>query len=277
MVESRHSRTAWGVARRRAAHQVLDSPRVFRDPLALRIVGASEASIQADSALSDRPALRAFLAVRSRFAEDHLAVAVDRGIRQYVVLGAGLDTFAYRNPYAGLQVFEVDFPATQAWKREVLSRAGIAAPATMSFVPVDFETEGLSDCLERAGFRSDQPGFFSWLGVVPYLSREAFESTIRMIAGFPVGTGVAFDYALERALLKPREVAVLDAMSARVATAGEPFRLFFDPSELRLRLTEFGFTETEDLDADAIAARYYPDRAAGRITGGLGRIICAVH
>src|SRR4051794_11436832 len=124
MIEATPSRTALRVARRRAVHQILDRPRVFDDPLAIRIAGVDPADIESD----DRErhpmarALRAFLVARSRFAEDHLAVAIGRGVRQYVVLGAGLDTFAYRQQYgAELRVFEVDFPATQAWKRERLA------------------------------------------------------------------------------------------------------------------------------------------------------------
>src|SRR5437763_1184015 len=125
---------------RRAAHQLLDQPRVLDDSVALRIIGPERAGAIRneprvwDSVFAKR--LRAFLVARSRYAEDTLAVAMDGGVRQYVILGAGLDTFAYRNPFAGLSVFEVDHPATQAWKRELLDRNAITVPANITYVPV---------------------------------------------------------------------------------------------------------------------------------------------
>ena len=129
-------------------------------------------------------------------------VAVAKGVRQYVVLGAGLDTFAYRNPFAYLRVFEVDHPATQAWKRDQLQAGGIAIPDGFAFVAVDFEKQTLNAELAAAGFTTSQPAFFSWLGVTPYLTREAFEGTLRFIAAMPAGSGVAFDFAVERSALR---------------------------------------------------------------------------
>src|SRR5271168_1087136 len=176
MQEGKFSRTARRVAIRRAAHQLLDHPRVLDDPLALRIIG-----LEAAEELRTNPkehhafarAFRAFMAARSRYAEDELARAVAHGVRQYVVLGAGLDTFAYRNPHAGLRVFEVDHPATQAWKREQLQAGEIAIPASLTFVPIDFERQTLAAGLDQAGFDTRAAAFFSWLGVTPYLTREA--------------------------------------------------------------------------------------------------------
>src|SRR6202034_3949516 len=122
-------------------------------------------------------ALRAFIVARSRLAEDNLRHAVEKGVRQYVLLGAGLDTFAYRNPYPQLRVFEVDHPATQAWKRELLRENSITIPGNVRLVPVDFERQSLETELERAGFDMQAPAFFAWLGVVPYLTLDAFRST----------------------------------------------------------------------------------------------------
>jgi methyltransferase (TIGR00027 family) len=139
---------------RRGAHQILDLPPVFVDPLAVRIV-------EGQMAANDLAPFRAFMAVRSRFSEDELSAAVARGATQCVVLGAGLDTFAYRNPYPGLSVFEVDHPATQAWKRQCLERAAIEIPASVTFVPVDFETQTLRDGLAGAGFQFERITFFS--------------------------------------------------------------------------------------------------------------------
>ena len=133
---------------RRAAHQLFDEPRVFDDPLAVAIAGG-ESERPADAAAAFSRALRAFIAVRSRYAEDQLARAVERGVRQYVVLGAGLDTFAYRNPFrsAGLHVFEVDHPATQEWKRARLAKPASPFPNEMTFAAVDFERQSLEDGL----------------------------------------------------------------------------------------------------------------------------------
>jgi len=157
---------------------------------------------------------------RSRFAEDHLAQAVTRGVRQYVVLGAGLDTFAYRNPFSHMQVFEVDFPATQEWKRERLEAASIAIPTTLTFAPVDFEKDTLADGLLSAGFKASEPAFFSWLGVTPYLAEETVLATLRWIASSCSQNGVAFDYAVPRASLNFLNRMVFDALAVRVAGAG---------------------------------------------------------
>jgi methyltransferase (TIGR00027 family) len=239
------SRTAWRVATRRAAHQVLDAPPVFSDPLALKIVGG-------DTGRETSGELRMFLAVRSRYAEDELAAAVARGVTQYVVLGAGLDTFAYRNPWPQLKVCELDHPATQAWKRERLAETGITIPDSLRFAPVDFENETLAS----AGLRTDRITFFSWLGVVPYLTREAFENTIRFIASLPRGSAVVFDYSIPRASMRIPEQIAFDMLAARVAAAGEPFQLFFDPAELGEFLQGLGFNDREDLTREGLNARY---------------------
>lgn len=135
---------------------------------------------------------RAFMAARSRYVEDQLAKAVSNGVTQYVVLGAGLDTFAFRNPFGALRVFEVDFPATQEWKRWMLQESGIVAPATLRFVPLDFEQKALADGLAEAGFSDQLSSFFGWLGVVPYLTLEAFRSTLDAVARQPAGSGISF-------------------------------------------------------------------------------------
>lgn len=137
------------------------------------------------------------IATRARFAEDVIADAVRRGVRQVVVLGAGLDTFAYRHPYEGdgLRVFEVDHPSTQEWKRERLAAAGIPEPASLTFVPVDFESTKLPDGLAAAGFDASSPAAFSWLGVVQYLTDAAVYATLDLIAALPAGSDVVFDYS----------------------------------------------------------------------------------
>lgn len=275
MREYTPSRTAFRVALRRAAHQLIDHPKVFDDPLAVSILGPDAATeLASEVALNEHPfsrALRAFLAVRSRYAEDQLAMAVQRGVRQYVVLGAGLDTFAFRNRFAeeGLRVFEVDHPSTQEWKRERLRAAGIPVPPNAFFVAVDFERQSLAEALPAAGFRTDAAGFCSWLGVVPYLTESAFAATIAYIAAMPPESGVAFDYAADRSTLSPEGQAALDVLAARVARAGEPFQLFFKPGELTDRLRRAGFREIEDLGGAEINARYSLDNGSGlRIRSG---------
>jgi methyltransferase (TIGR00027 family) len=274
------SKTAHGVAVRRAAHQVFDSPRVFDDPLALAIIGAeSVAALASDPEKQHKAvtrAFRAFMAVRSRYAEDQMEKAVATGVDQYVVLGAGLDTFAYRNPHPRLRVFEVDHPATQAWKRERLQAAGIAVPLSLTFVAVDFEQHTLRDGLASSAFRTDTPAFFSWLGVIPYIPRESCLATLAYIAGMPPGSGVAFDFAVDPKLLDWKHRLALSVLSARVAAAGEPFQLFFDPQDLTREVRNLGFREVEMLAGEELNSRYFADRADGlRITGALGRLACA--
>ena len=185
MQSSAPSRTALRVALRRAAHQLYDAqPLVLDDPIAVAILGDTYAEeLRRTPTRPDRPfsvGLRAFLVARSRYAEDAVRRAVVQGVTQYVLLGAGLDTFAYRNPYPQLRVFEVDHPATQQWKHELLEISDLTTPANLTYVPVDFERQSLSEQLQSAGFNEAVPTFFAWLGVVPYLTLEAFRSTDRL-------------------------------------------------------------------------------------------------
>jgi methyltransferase (TIGR00027 family) len=190
------SRTAYAAAAHRAAHQVIEQGSLFRDPLAVAILGESAEAIAGDAeAHPARRRMRFFIAARTRFAEDALAAAVAQGVSQLVVLGAGLDTFGYRNPYDGLRVFEVDHPATQGWKRQRLAEAGIAIPENLTYAPVDFEAETLGAGLAGAGFDVEQSTFFTWLGVVPYLTAEAMWATLGYIAGLKSGAQVVFDYS----------------------------------------------------------------------------------
>ncbi len=279
MQEGKFSRTARRVAIRRAAHQLLDHPRVLDDPLALRIIGS-----EAEQALRSDPkedhafsrAFRAFMAARSRYAEDELGHAVAHGITQYVVLGAGLDTFAYRNPHGDLRVFEVDHPATQAWKREQLQAASIAIPSSLTFVPIDFEQQTLAEGLEQSGFEASAAAFFSWLGVTPYLTREACMTTLRSIAKLPTGSGVVFDFAVDPALLNAGQRMALDALSKRVARYGEPLQLFFDPGKLQDELKAMGFHRTEFLQGKELNARYFHNRKDGLLVrGSIGHLMGA--
>jgi methyltransferase (TIGR00027 family) len=279
MPDATFSWSAQQVAIRRAAHQLLDEPRVLDDPLALRILGP-----EAEKELRSNPkehhafsrAFRAFMAARSRYAEDELAQAVAHGVRQYVVLGAGLDTFAYRNPHPGLRVFEVDQPATQDWKREQLQAAEIAIPKSLTLVPIDFERTTLADGLAESGFDAAVPAFFSWLGVTPYLTHQACTTTLNFIAKMPAGSGVVFDFAIDPALLNPGQRQALAALSERVARYGEPFQLFFDPEKLQAELKALGFHRTEFLQGKQLNERYFKDRIDGLLVrGSIGHLMGA--
>lgn len=266
----------------RAAHQLLDDdPKVLEDPLALRILSPeSRESLTKEQSFIPGVAakyMRAMMVARARFAEDELAAAVARGATQYVILGAGLDTFAYRNPYpeGALHVFEVDHPATQEWKRKRLAAGEISIPPSLTFAPVDFERQSLPEGLRDAGFDAGKITFFSWLGVIMYLNREAALGTLEFIAG-TLGGGVVFDYALPRASLGFLQKIAFDNLARRVKAAGEPFQLYFDPAELAAELHRPGFTHLDDLDGPAINARYFANRRDKlRVGGGLGRVIGA--
>src|ERR1700760_128547 len=161
MRDGQPSAAARGAAAYRAVHQRHEGAVIFRDPFAEKILDAeTRASLDEVAADPSRRGIRLFIVARSRFSEEALAASVARGGRPVVVLGAGLDTFSLRNPYPDVRVFEVDFPATQAWKRERLREAAIVLPDTTTFAPVDFERESLGEGLARAGFRRDQPAFF---------------------------------------------------------------------------------------------------------------------
>jgi methyltransferase (TIGR00027 family) len=281
MIEARPSRTAHRVALRRALHQVWDAPTVFDDPLALQIVGHDAVAAFAASESPDASrSLRAFLVARSRYAEDQLALAVQRGLKQYVILGAGVDTFGYRNPFPNLQVYEVDHPATQAWKARLLEASGIVAPRSLSFAPVDFENDTLENGLMRVGFRKEEPAFFSCLGVTPYLAKETTLATLRWIISACAGNGVAFDYVVPRESLSANQRVAFDELAGRVSAAGEPFVGFFDPLGLAGELTAMGYAHIEDLGAKEINLRYFRDRADTLSVGNprlqsIGRLVCA--
>lgn len=284
MKEGQPSRTAQLVAIRRAAHQLLDKPRVFDDPLALCVIGRESAlALHAgqNQYQSEDPRvslhLRAFVAARSRYAEDELALAVERGVRQYVILGAGLDTFAYRNPYPerALRVFEVDHPATQAWKRARLEEAGISLPVDLTFAPVDFEGQKLADGLQDAGYDPRLSAFFSWLGVTPYLTTEAVMTMLRFIASTPIGSGVIFDYTILASLLPTDQLFIFDALVKRVDWVREPWQTFFDPAELVENLLAMGFGHVEDIGPAEINAKYFKDRTDELRVGSLAHIMSA--
>jgi methyltransferase (TIGR00027 family) len=274
------SSTAQRVAERRAAHQLLDAPVVLNDPLALRIVGATRADERARLSAKEHGrlarTLRAFLAARSRVAEDEVARLASTQAGQYVILGAGLDTFAYRNPFAGrIRVFEVDQPFMQAWKRERLSEAGIAPASDVVFVPVDFEVASPFDVLPTVGWDRSTVSVVAWLGVTMYLERDTVLRMLKELGRQARGSVVIFDYAIAPTLLGPIERLVFDEFAKRVAASGEPWISSFEPRELREHLLAVGFSEVEDLGPTELNDRYFANRTDGMRVGTLAHIIKA--
>ncbi len=281
----------FNVAEDRAAHQILDNPKIFDDPLALRIIGAeAESKLRLNLARFQQPAKRAFRAevmVRNRYAEDELVRSIEKGVRQYVILGAGLDTFAYRNPFPDLKVFEVDHPATQAWKRSCLEKAAIAVPAFVTYVSVDFERQNLTAALRQSGLKTDEPTFVCFIGVIRYLSGEMLKSVLTSIVlSMRVGTEIIFDIGPLPSLwqvLRGRAIAGrteflfnsslslsqrLCQMAYRVMADrtfnGNGFRpTYFNLDRLTRDLKRIGFAEVQLLSPKEMNARYCNNRTDG--------------
>ncbi|HEX5685580.1 MAG TPA: SAM-dependent methyltransferase [Ideonella sp.] len=274
------SRTAQYVATLRAVHALLDDPIVLDDPVALPLLGAeTAAALKEDPFGCNDPmarSLRAGLVARSRVAEDELARRVDAGLRQYVLLGAGLDTFSARNTHAaqGLRVFEVDHASTQRWKREALQAAGLDVGDT-AFVSVDFERDDLLQALRGAGLRTDLPVLFAWLGVTMYLTPDAVLKTLAAVGTLPPGSGIVFDYRLPPEQLNPVERVLLDVVAQQIAALGEPWLSSFDPATLKRQLLELGYTHIDDVGSDELNRRYFFRRKDGLQTRNGVRIMCA--
>jgi methyltransferase (TIGR00027 family) len=276
MQQGQASVTALGAAGHRAAHQVLERGFVFADPLALPILGQdADRAIALAKERPERRGLRLFIAMRSRFAEDSAAHAIANGVRQILVLGAGLDTFAYRLERTDdLRVFELDHPATQAEKRRRLTEAQIAEPAHVSYVAHDFEGGSMTAALQAAGLDPDRVAFVLWLGVTPYLTEEAVFATLGELASWPGGTEVVFDYTNPpEAVDEPNVRNFHREMAERVAASGEPFRGYFDTPELHARARKLGFSDIEDLDRGALVARYLPDLPVPPRPGPGGHVV----
>jgi methyltransferase (TIGR00027 family) len=276
MHEGQASRTAIGAAGHRAAHQVLERGLVFTDPLALGILGqdADEAVTLAKEKPERRP-LRFFIAMRSRFAEDMARRAMAEGVRQILVLGAGLDTFAYRvQGGEDLRVFELDHPATQRDKRRRLAEARIAEPPHVAYVSHDFEHGGMIEALKAAGLKSSERTFVLWLGVTPYLTKGAVFATLAELAELPGGAEVVFDYANPPDTIEGTATQSFHrAMAERVAASGEPFRCYFETEDLHAGARRLGFTEIEDLDRAGLVNRYIPDFPAAPRPGPGGHVV----
>ncbi len=255
------SRTALANAYLRAAHQLLDSePRLLEDPVAVSLLGpAAPEQIQA---AADRYrsvealALRSHVILRSRFAEDRLALAVERGCLQYLMLGAGFETFAIRQPaWAGaLSIVEIDTPATQQVKRSMLASSGLAEPANLRFASIDLGREPLRAGLERQAIPTDVVTFVAWLGMAMSLPGDRVDEVLRTVAAFPAGSELVMTFAWPPA---PDGSTAVSSPATRAARAGEPWVTFFTPPVLEQKLRDCGFSRVRFLTPVEAEQEYF--------------------
>ena len=260
MSDYKASRTAIGTAYLRAAHQLLDAqPRILDDPVALSLLGPGALQLIKNKANDYRTpeslALRTHIVLRSRFAEDRLAAAVLCGVAQYVILGAGFDTFALRQPSwaQALKIYEVDHPKTQAVKRSHLASAGFAMPENAVFADIDFEQQSLYDGLLRHHISMDEPTFFSWLGVTMYLKEDAIDAVLRSVAMFPTGSEIVLTFV-------PPPGDSPSPLARIVASLGEPWVSYFEPDTLEAKMRVAGFSKVAFLSSAEAEARYFRQR-----------------
>ncbi len=279
MPDAAHS--AWRVALRRAAHQLFDSPVVFRDPYAVPLLGAA-----GTEALRRTPAaqgrikprqwsrsLRAFVVARSLYAEACLAEAYSQGTRQYCLLGAGLDTFALRNPWSGLRVWELDQPPVAQWKAKLLREAGLYSNWRQGCESI--EGDLVDVCWPPGSLDLRQPALFAMLGVAPFLPPETLRLVLGRIRCFPPGSAIVFDYRQPRTGLGTEEQRQFDSLQARATAKGEPFSEGWTPREMAGALGSYA--QVEDLDCTALNARYFAAPPDGLvIRGAAARLVLAV-
>ena len=281
------SQTAMTAAAARAAHLIVDNePVIFADTLAGPLLGDRADELLDYHRLNGShlvlASARGQVVCRSRYAEDALAVAAaERGIAQYVVLGAGLDSFAYRSTLAGgVATFEVDHPATQEWKRGQLAAAGIRVPDTVAFVPLDFERHGagsLTDGLVAGGFDRDRPAMISWLGVSMYLTSEAIEAVAGVIgSGFEPGTELIMDYMLPAGLRDATADSYVEQVAPFAAGRGEPWLTFLAPAEVAAMLAKHGFSGVRDVGQEDIGGPELWHRTDALTRIELSRLVHAV-
>jgi methyltransferase (TIGR00027 family) len=252
----------------RAAHLIVDhEPLIFTDSLAYTLLGESaETFVGYHREHGDHPVLvaaRVDVTTRARYTETRLAAAISRGVTQYVILGAGLDSYAYRAPGA-VRVFEVDHPDTQNWKRARLPEI----PDSVTFVPVDLETEPLAENLVKAGFDPLLPAMITWLGVTMYLTRDAVDSTLAVLGSFAAGTELIVDHMLPASLRDAAAQSYVDQVSPALAERGEPWQTFLSPPDLAALLESHGLHAIEQVtQRDAVPAALWNRTDALRPAG----------
>jgi methyltransferase (TIGR00027 family) len=266
---------------RRAAHQLLDNPRIFEDPLAVGFIPeASEQAVLA--AVDDHLAplstlLRSLFALRSRFAEDRLAEAAARGVRQYVILGAGLDTFPWRQPGFALplRIFCVDHPSSLASTLSYVRARGLVTPPNVTFVAVDLEGGQLAERLTKYGFAHGARTFCSLLGVTQYLSRDAVEALFGFAAGLPTQSEIVFSFVSPDEQLVESDFAATTYSGTLAGTLGEPWKTRLRSSEAVAILTSLGFGEVFHLTPERAHQRYFAGRSDTLRTSGFEQLIAA--
>lgn len=274
------SRSAMLTAAARALHHADGPPWVLEDPYAAGLGGEGGiAMIDRVRGRLSEDALSGFVrwvALRGRFTEDLVASAAGEGIDQYAILGAGLDSFAYRHPQLleRLRVFEIDHPASQAWKRSRLAELGVTLHPNVSFAAIDFETQTLRQGLRDAGFDFGSRAVFSWIGVTMYLTRNAIEMTLSDIAGGSPGSRLVMTYNQPSQSLDDFSRRVTSELAAAIGEGGEPFVSLFSPSQARALLSSAGFVDIEDYGGEQLKARYLSE-AANVPVAGAQRILVA--
>jgi len=275
MKEKKRSKTTEGVAAARAYHLLYQDPVVFEDPYAIQLTSHPWRTILKIRALNwlliralhhDILPLWAEFFGRARYAEEQLDKALERGIDQYVLLGAGLDSFALRKKdlVRKLKVFELDHPLSQKSKRDRLVKLNIDLPDNLEFVPVDFEKESVADALARSSYSNKKPAFFSWLGTIPYLTSEAVFSTFRSITSYATrGSEIVLDYFIPKELVEPSDVPLYEKIERMVARRGEPHTSSFDPRTFPQNVCELGFELVEHLPPTDQEERYFENRKDG--------------
>jgi methyltransferase (TIGR00027 family) len=268
----------------RAAHQLIDGqPKILDDPISIGLLEeATPERIAARRSALLTPSLmvpRAAIVLRSRYAEDLLSQAADRGVTQFVVLGAGLDTFSFRQPAFArkIQIYEVDHPATQAWKRERLAAVGIAVPDNLHWTSIDLEQRGLIPALQEAGFDLSRPAFFSWLGVVQYLTWPAIELTLRVVTALPTPSTIVLSFMLPDIDLPAVESAAARAVAEAATAKGEPWFTRIQPADLANRLSHLGFRNVVHLAPEEANARYFSGRRDGLRAPHVAQLISATN
>lgn len=201
-----------------------------------------------------------------------------RFIQQYAILGAGLDTFAFRQPpwASSLCIYEIDLPATQRWKCERLSTAGIAVPPNLRFVPIDFEKTSLAEGLRAANFNFGKATFCSWLGVTQYLTAAAIDGTLEFVLSLPRGSAIVFSFIIPWQAAPAAEAEALVTSARKTAEVGEPWLSTFLPDELKAHLREMGFFDVIHLTPEEAQDRYFKNRRDGLKSAHAQQLIRAI-
>jgi methyltransferase (TIGR00027 family) len=279
------SQTAQLAAAHRAYHLMHDRPTILEDSAAIWLLGPPLSVVLRVAPLrwlvwkrllgKVRP-VSVFVVVRSRYAEDCLEHSISEGYRQYVILGAGLDSWALRHKTPRVSVFELDHPATQQWKEaRIRARLGMV-PTHLTFIPIDFEREAIADALCSQQYDRDSRTFVSWLGTICYLTHGAIEATFASLAmACAPGSRVVFDYFQPKSTMSPADLQLFEKLDRGGTRRGEPMQTFLDSDEVSGMLHSAGFRVVEDLSASEVRRRYLLHRSDGLDIPDFAWLCCA--